>query len=67
MKAEWTLSRTLMVRADGQRRWDIAYQLLMGWMNTEQVPECPHQQEEHNGNRPVRTSIDPTPATDSDD
>ena len=50
---------TLMVRADGQRRWDIAYQLLMGWMNTEHVPERPHQQEESNGNRPVRARYRP--------
>ena len=31
MKFEWQVSRTMMAQVDGQRRWDIAYQLLLQW------------------------------------
>jgi len=31
MKREWKKRRVLKEQADGQRRWDQAYQLLMVW------------------------------------
>ncbi len=31
MKRQWQIQRTLLAAADGQRRWDRAYQHLLGW------------------------------------
>jgi hypothetical protein len=31
MKRDWRVARRLEPRPDGQRRWDRAYQLVLGW------------------------------------
>jgi len=31
MKRQWQTRRTLLAAADGRRRWDRAYQQLLGW------------------------------------
>jgi hypothetical protein len=31
MKRNWQVSRSLTAQTDGQRRWDVAYQLLWQW------------------------------------
>lgn len=38
MKHQWQVRRTTVLAADGQQRWDHAYQLLVRWATTS-VPE----------------------------
>jgi hypothetical protein len=40
VKRNWEVRRSLVQRADGQRRWDIAYQRLLQWTQaTATVPD----------------------------
>jgi type VI protein secretion system component VasF len=32
MEQEWTIHRQTTIRRDGQRRWDLAYQCLLSWV-----------------------------------
>ena len=62
MKSKWRVSRSTIVRPDGQRRWDYAYQFLVRWA-MEQEPgskanPLPNQEEQKNGSRPVCSSFD---------
>jgi hypothetical protein len=62
--------RSVSPRHDGQRRWDLAYQLLLRWtMEREDgtEPVSSSQQEERNGHCLVRTGIDQPSTTDPDD
>jgi len=70
MKSSWQVSRSVVVRDDGQRRWDYAYQFLLRWAmeneaGTEPAPS--HPQEDYHGSRPVCTRIDQPATTGSDD
>ncbi len=40
MKRKWQVRRELVERADGQRRWDRAYQLILGWGMSAQTTEA---------------------------
>jgi hypothetical protein len=69
MKQKWQISRSLTAQADGQRRWDVAYQLLWQWsreaetqVTTTGVPK----QEKSNECSPICTRIDRSPSTDTD-
>ena len=62
MKSKWIISRSTIVRPDGQRRWDYAYQFLVRWAMEQEAASIPNplpKQEEHeNGNSPISTSFD---------
>ena len=66
MKSEWQVKRTLIVRFEGQRRWDCVYQLLVRWAMEQsgniQIISSSHQEENCDGNCPICTSFD-QPAT----
>jgi hypothetical protein len=50
MKSEWQVSRTTIEQADGQRRWDIAYQLLIQWqeaINNHAINPLEQEDKEH--------------------
>ena len=72
MKRQWQLQRQGVVRADGQLRWDRAYQLLL---SRSPPPEArpaalPHSrpvQEVPNANSAVCARLDPAPSPDPDD
>jgi hypothetical protein len=53
MKSEWQLERKLVARSDGQRRWDCAYQLLLGWAmeHSTKVHNIPSPNQEDNRDR----------------
>ena len=61
MKHQWQVQRFFLARADGQRRWDQAYQCLLQWTRET------HSQEEDHGRRAIRPGIDPSPAASPDD
>jgi len=61
MKHRWQHQRSFLARADGQRRWDQAYQCLLQWTRET------HPQEEDHVCRSIRPGIDPSPAASSDD
>ena len=64
MKKEWQVNRTVVERSDGQRRWDMAYQLLVRWAMEptveQQSTNTPCQEHEHEDSF-VYPSIDPLP------
>jgi hypothetical protein len=39
MKRHWRTRRQLLPQLDGQRRWDRAYQLLLGWTGPSESAE----------------------------
>jgi hypothetical protein len=47
MKRQWISKRQLIEREDGQRRWDVAYQLLMQWSERSGEPEDGSEAEEY--------------------
>jgi hypothetical protein len=64
------VNRCVSPRHDGQRRWDLAYQLLLRWtMEGEDGtnPGPSSRQEERNERCLVRTGVDQPSATDPDD
>jgi hypothetical protein len=69
MASRWHVVRNLVPQPDGQRRWDYAYQCLIGWTselgNAAKLTST-SDQEKSNGNRPVCPSIDQSPTTGSD-
>ncbi len=70
MKSSWQVSRHVIARDDGQRRWDYAYQFLLQWaMDSEARKDSVplHPQEDSHGNRSVCPGIDQSAAADSDD
>ena len=69
MKRKWQVSRLLTAQADGQRRWDVAYQLLWQWSQeaeTQVKATVVPKQEKSNEYSPICTRIDSPPSTDTD-
>jgi hypothetical protein len=74
MKRQWSIRRELVETSDGQRRWDRAYQCLLGW-GSQPVPEQPAEavtgaqptQEVFDESCSVRPSVDPTSSSRPDD
>jgi hypothetical protein len=68
MKQEWTVRRQIAEQANGQRRWDLAYQCLLRWAQTmRQEPlSTQNQQEAHHESSDLRAGIDPAAGPDSD-
>ena len=61
MKRKWQVRRSVVERSDGQRRWDIAYQLLVRWAMEPtgySLPDGTPSQENEHEDRPVYPSID---------
>ena len=70
MKSQWCVSRSVVGRSDGQRRWDYAYQSLLRWVMEKSAGVAPAPsdlQEERHGDCLVRSSFDQPPAADADD
>lgn len=70
MKQQWLTSRTLVPQSDGQRRWDLAYQLLWQWTlerESHLPPISAFKQEESNEDRPLRPCLNRNPTTETDD
>lgn len=70
MEQQWYASRSLIPQSDGQRRWDLVYQLLWQWTleRSMQVPtSAPFQQEEPHESSPLRPSLHRKPTTETDD
>ena len=53
MKRQWQIRRTLLARADGQQRWDRAYQQLLIWT----VAALPHAGGATSGGREAEGSM----------
>lgn len=69
MATDWFVQRIVSPRPDGQRRWDLAYQLLAQWSGehppepttpSAPVPEVP------DGSRALCPRLDPPPGSDPD-
>jgi hypothetical protein len=66
MRCQWIIRRTARPDANGQRRWDQAYQRVMTWM--EEMVDAPAgvsrglvvQEGDHEGG-PLRARLDATP------
>lgn len=67
MKLKWKVSRKLITRHDGQRRWDQAYQFLLRWAMEQEagkVPASSNKEEHYNGNSLVCTCFDQHPTSE---
>ena len=61
MKRKWQVRRSVVERSEGQRRWDIAYQLLLRWARDptgDPLPGGTPSQEHEHEDRAVYPSID---------
>jgi len=70
MKTGWQVRRNSAPRHDGQRRWDLVYQLLLRWTiegDDGQNPVPSSLQEERDGCCLVCPGIDQPSASDTDD
>jgi hypothetical protein len=76
VKRKWKSRRELVERADGQRRWDRAYQLILLWGLTEAFevqqaqavpvqPDSLAQEVRHEGSC-ICTSVDIAPSATTD-
>jgi hypothetical protein len=66
MRHHWGVRRTLQPEADGQRRWDRAYQVLLNGASQEAKPldpviaRRPPQREVHHESGNLCSRVDPT-------
>ena len=70
MDHRWQLARSFEARADGQRRWDYAYQFLLQWAmaTTADSPSASsHPQEDGHANRHLCSRLHSTPTPAADD
>ena len=69
MATDWLVHRTVSLRPDGQRRWDLAYQLLAQWSREHSpeptLPPAPAQ-EVTDGSRALCPRVDPPTGPDPD-
>jgi len=66
MKQEWTVRRQIAEQADGQRRWDLAYQCLLRWAQSMRQEPQSTQQEAYHESSDLRAGVDPAAGPDSD-
>lgn len=72
MKREWQINRTTVAQANGQQRWDQAYQLLLRWAQAHPpaaatpLPAPPSQEVSH-ASSGVRTGVDEPSSSAADD
>jgi len=72
VKRKWEVRRSLVLRLDAQRRWDIAYQRLLQWTNkvagvSEEDTNLNPTQEVKDENCPLCPRFDFAATTKSDD
>lgn len=68
MNRIWQVHRDTVVHSDGQRRWDRAYQLLLGWADEVLATQPPAViQEDDDEHRFVCTGLDQPPTADPHD
>ncbi len=69
MKQEWMIHRQITPQPDGQRRWDLAYQSLLKWVQTANPTSLPGQtkQEANHASSDLHPRIDPAAGADPDD
>lgn len=69
MKQEWMIHRQITPQSDGQRRWDLAYQGLLKWVQLANQAGLPTQnkQEADHASSNLHSGIDPTASADPDD
>ena len=65
MKQDWMIHRQTVQQIDGQRRWDLVYQSLLR-SSDEKIIQL-NIQEAENESRNLRSSIDATAGSNSDD
>jgi hypothetical protein len=76
MRRQWRLRRQTHPAPDGQRRWNQAYQLLVGWSTADEPPRAaptapaslsaPTDQEADYAHRPVSSGLDPATSPTAD-
>jgi hypothetical protein len=72
MKREWHISRTTLAQANGQQRWDQAYQLLLRWAQAHPpaaatpLPAPPSQEVSH-ASSGIRAGVDEPSSPTADD
>lgn len=70
MKSDRQLCRSLIEQPEGSQRWDLAYQLLLRWMQESEESDCSHTSsyflEKSHENSYLCPCFDPTPTTKSD-
>src|SRR3954454_22400134 len=70
MRRQWQVRRRMRPAADGVRRWDRAYLLILGWGTATAPPPAPstsarrEQEVEHDGGLCAR--VDPAPGAGAD-
>jgi hypothetical protein len=65
MNRHWQMSRTGQPHADGTRRWDRAYQLLLEWARVAAEPDSSSPQAElTDASSHLRPRLDPAPDPD---
>ena len=73
MKRQWQVERTTVELADGQRRWDCAYQCLLRWADqaasqlNESSPQLTRQEAASNEGRYLCSRLNVTSAENADD
>lgn len=70
MKSPWQVQRRLVERNDAERRWDYAFEFLVCWVQEQAVRDeaCSQPSEENQDEDcPIRTGIEGSPATPSND
>lgn len=69
MKREWKLQRSWLEQADGQRRWDHAYQCLLRWAQEtgSSAPLLLPPQEVSDESSALHPGFDDTSTTGADD
>lgn len=68
MGSRWRVDRTFVPQADGQRRWDYAFQFLVCWTSEQEATALSittSNQEESDGNRSICPGLDQSAATGS--
>lgn len=68
MKQEWRIHREVVPQADGQRRWDLAYQCLLKWATTTRQEILPVQTQQEAGDESgnLCARVDPKTGTNPD-
>src|SRR5262245_62003013 len=71
MKRQWALRRAMVATADGQRRWDRAYQRLLSWTMPNPQPPVPSASEQlaevADASSGLCAGLDPAPGAGADD
>lgn len=73
MKGKWSVKRRTVVHANGQRRWDCAYQCILGWVDEIAQPVMENSamdtytEEQEHESRDLCPRLYPTATTSTND